>query len=1151
MAKLNLRVPYSQSVTKIMLKPKILFLGYAEGNSRISDFIGDYNKLTKIFVPRSKFVSPKYISQFTDSEKKLITRSNSIFKTLRSMIYDINSLTYKLDKILYAGRSKLNKKYAEAIQEIFNQINLSELKNEGYTQTPLQYFIDVTTFTTKLTLGSMKHMFIGVLYAMFKDKQYPDLPVNQIILTLKLSEDSFVNYLIYDGKKFDIQRVIKIVNNYISLNESALLDTFNESVNEKLTYSDKIIAKLNVKDEKQINIVKNSLKQYYYKHPDQLDDKLTIDSVKLAVKESVEEAQEIEIKTTDFNKLLKQASESVPSAFVVKPSDEYSETFNGEFQGGNAINFRGDLFQKNLTDQLKIFAKYYESKYNMKVANISMKTKKTKSVFETTYSELTLTVIDSKTKKKQQITLNIPDVSDPNYIKQDGNKRVLLYQIYQFPITQPFPFTSMLKTNYASIEFSSKIKNKHRGLYTYIAGQTISALTLFFITQLESCSSNPKCKGNCVEYSLKLAGCKYKTGTDDSILNKELYSIKFEDKIYYVPESGDQKSKQLIWAFKQEFKKQQFKSCAEFKDKVENIYGIRYIQKVQQINQYIIDPITEFVLKSEKKSTDPTQLYKECIDNALTGEVTSETNLHNKRIRASESLAILIFKKITPAIDSYHNKKSADIKIDSNIILNEMVSGEVQSQYLLVDDNNPLAEVGALDMITYSGINGLNAEFAKDEVRMVDNTFYGNIDPVHSPDTSKVGVIRHLAVNSDIVNSTGKFTVSQLANANNIYSLADNYSPAPGHNDGNRIQYAAAQMQSDIPVKDAELPYIASKNSHIFTQIASNDFIIKSECDGKVIKVADDHIIIKCNKSKQAKVINFTKINEHTNNSATTNTPVVNEGDTIKKDQPIITAEEYFKSGNLSLGKNLYTLLKPQGVYNYEDGIVVSEILVDKLSSHHGTKQVVVIKENETVNKIAKINDVVTKADILVSKISQLEEAKLYKLDLNREYVRDLLEFDDILSDDLQDSSDEVNNDKLDQAESNDEFDTKSSVQDSEDSEYSLDEFSKIIYPDIAGTIYDMQIFAKNKDVLNKYPEIKKIRDDQIENLKASISEYQKEKFDTKSLEHKLDKIINCFGLEYKHKPVDNVLVIFNIHGYLGLGAGDKLHNRHGKLIAA
>ena len=1150
MVKLNLRIPYSQSVTKIIVKPKVLFLGYAEGNSRISEYTGDYNKVVRIFVPRSKLVSPKYISQFTDDEKKLISRSDTIFKTLRPMIYDLNSLTYRLDKILYSGRSKINKKYAEAIQSIFQEIKLSDLKNEGYQLTPLQYFVDINSFSTKLSLGSMKHMFIGVLYAMFKDKQYPDLPVNQIILTLKLSDNSFVNYLIYDGKKFDIQRIIKLINSYISLKESNLLDTFNESITEKLAESDKVIAKLNVKDEKQINIIKNSLQQYYYKHPDQLDDRLTTDSVKLALKESIEEAQEIEIKTTDFNKLIKQASESVPSAFVAKPSDEYSETFNGEFQGGNAINFRGDLFQKNLTDQLKIFARYYESKYNMKVTNISMKTKKTKSVFETTYSELTLTVVDSKTKKKHQITLNIPDVSDPNYIKQDGNKRVLLYQIYQFPVTQPFPFTSMLKTNYASIEFSSKIKNKHRGLYTYIAGQTISALTLFFITQLESCSSNPKCKGNCVEYSLKLAGCKYKTGTDDSILNKELYSIKFEDKIYYVPESGDQKSKQLIWAFKQEFKKQQFKSCAEFKDKVENIYGIRYIQKVQQINQYIIDPITEFVLKSEKKSTDPTQLYKECIDNALTGEVTSETNLHNKRIRASESLAILIFKKMTPAIDSYHNKKNGEIKIDPNIILNEMVSGEVQSQYLLVDDHNPLAEVGALDMITYSGINGLNAEFAKDEVRMVDDTFYGNIDPVHSPDTSKVGVIRHLSVNSSITNSTGKFTTYPLEKSVNIYSLADNYAPAPGHNDGNRIQYAAAQMQSDIPVKDAELPYVASKNSHIFTQVVSSDFIIKSKCDGKVIKVADDHVVIKCNKSKQPQVIYFNQINEHTNNIATSNAPVVNEGDTIKKDQPIVAAEEYFKSGNLSLGKNLYTLLKPHGVYNYEDGIVICETLVKKMSSHHGVKQVVVIKENETVNKIANINDTLDKTDVLVSKIAQLEESKLYKLDLNKEYVRDLLEFDDILADDLQDSSDSVNNDTS-SSESNDEFETESSVHDSDDDEYSLDNFSKVIYPDIAGTVYDIQIFAKDKDTLDKYPEIKKIRQEQIDKLKATISEYQKEKFDTKNLEHKLDKIVNCFGLEYKHKKVENILIIFSIHGYLGLGAGDKLHNRHGKLIAA
>jgi len=1158
MVKLNLRVPYSQSVSKILVKPKILFVGYCEGTSSITELLSTYSKKLRIYIPRSSLVNPKYLTQFNNEDKKLIIRSEAVLKTLRPIVYDLNSLTYRLDKILYSGRSRINEKYFKAINAIFESLKLSDIKKEGYQLIPFQYLMDITKLSKKLSLGDLKYTLLGVLYAMFKDKKLPDIPFDEIILTLKISETGYVNYLVYDKKHFDIARILKIINSYVDLKQKLENNVdFEQIIQDKLVASNKIITtQLKVKDEDKINIIRNSLKQYYLKHPDQLDDRVTPNLIKMAVKESVEEAQEIEIKDIKFEKLLDEASKTIPPALVVQPTNEFSEVFNGEFQGGNALNFRSALFEKNLTDQLKIFAKYYETKYNMKVSNIMMKHKRSNSVFRTTFTELELTLVDQKTKKKHTVKLNIPDISDPNYIKQDGNKRVLLYQIYQYPIVQPFPFTSMLKTNYASIEFSSRIKNKHRGLYTYVAGQLVSTLTFQLIISMINCDKDPKCKGDCFEYTLKKLGAKYKISDDDKLLNSELYSIKFNNKIYYCPENGDQKTKQLFWAFKQEFKKHQFKDCAEYKDRIETDYGIRYLQKVQQIHEYIIDPITEFVLKSEKKSTNQDKIYDECISNALTGEVTSDTNLNNKRIRSSESLAIMIFKKITPAIDAYKHKHKPEIKVDQNIILNEMLTGEVQSQYFLVQDHNPLAEVGAVDMITYAGINGLNAEFAKDSVRMVDPTFYGNIDPTHTPDSSKVGVIRHLAVNSAISNSTGKFTIYDMSDEINTYSFADNYSPGPGHNDGNRIQYAAAQMQSDVPVKNAQLPYVASINSHLFSQVVSDDFIIKSPCNGKILKITDSEVIVKCNKQKAPVIVPYDKYKEHTNNTATTNEVLVTEGDTVIENQPIIGAEEFFKANNLALGMNLYTLLKPHGVYNYEDGIVVCESLLGKMASHHATQQVVVVKENEAITNMVNIGDTVEKNDVLIAKVAQLEEARFFRMDLEKEFVRDLMEFDDILSDDLQQSTDKVNEDNTIHSDASDDdplddSNVNTGITDSEDDEYSIDQFSKQIYPDIAGTVYDIKIFAKDENTLKKYPVLEKIRQQQIEDLKIKINEYKKEKFDTKPLERKLYDIENCFGLEYQRKKVENILIIFKIHGDINLGTGDKLHNRHGKLVAA
>lgn len=1147
MTQINLKIPYTQNVEIIKLKPKSLLFFISDN---MSPFEATYavSPKVKVYIPQDKLVFGKYVSEIPKEFKNLVTRSTNYARSLKPFIYDGNSLLYKLNNIMFKDRNKVNAKYIDSLYNILNIDRVKTLESFGYNYIALQYGIDVTKFSNPLTKGDFKNLILGALFVMNKSPKY-NIPFKRIILTIKLN-NSFYSYLVYDGKKIEYDRILKIINNFIKLAnmDTDTEDTFSET--EVRTLATRVV-KQSVKNYKlstdeEVEYAEYAVERYLEKHPELVADQNKIDKkslVKDAILE-ISEEQEFKISGDNVKKLINQLIESVPQPIKVKPQTAFEKVFNDEIKTGNTLNLRREMFEKNLIDQVKVFGKYYTEKYDMNINKIKINKAKTKSVFNTTYSEVIITLKDKKTGKKFDVKVNLPDLTDKNYIKYDGIKRVLVYQVYRYPIVQPMPFTSMIKTNYTSMEFKVKSINKNKGIKVYIAGKEISAISLLASINFD-CDKPDNCKKNCFEYSLKQLKAKYKTSDDKELLKKQKFSFMFDNKVYYVEENADVKTQQLFWAFKQEFKKHEIKNCNDFKETFIRMYGNKYFESIRQVNNYIIDPITEYVLISENKSTNTIDLYNECIDNAITGVITDPTSLNNKRVRSSESLAILMFKKITPAIHDYRTKNTNKIHVNSDAVINDLMAGDAQSQFQMVNDRNPLIEVSTSDMITHGGYGGISTEFAKTEIRMSDDTYYGNIDPVHTPDSQAVGVVRHLAINSDIENATGKFGIRSTKELINPFSLGNNFNPGTVHNDGNRIQYGVAQSQSDIPIINSELPYISSKYSSLFPRLVSDDFALKAKGKGTVIKVTDSEVIIKYNDNKTPVVINYDKYALHSSKDLITEQePTVKEGQKVQEGDILVASKEFFKNNNLAQGINLYTLIAPYGMWNFEDGMVISEQCAGKMSSHHGDVVVVNVKENEAITRMVELGSDVKTNTPLVIKTGMLTESDLHVV-LPNSKQKGLLEFDEEDFDDSADIGGTIDGDSED-------FDNSMKPDNSDEDENEFgDQFAKKVYPHINGQVYDIQIFAKDEKVLDRYPVAKKTREAQIEELKAKISEYEKEKFDSTRLKEKLNRVVNCFGKTYKTEPVDNLLIIYKVHGFKGLHLGDKLHNRNGKVIAA
>jgi DNA-directed RNA polymerase subunit beta len=137
------------------------------------------------------------------------------------------------------------------------------------------------------------------------------------------------------------------------------------------------------------------------------------------------------------------------------------------------------------------------------------------------------------------------------------------------------------------------------------------------------------------------------------------------------------------------------------------------------------------------------------------------------------------------------------------------VSGELtkfMSKGSLVDQveqTNPLLMSAALRKLTSLGERGLSSRAATSETRNLQNTAFGKIDPVETPESGKIGLVTHVTSDVDVKNLTieskyypvvnGKF----LRNEKNIVRLSplDEYDKYIAFYDVNAVKAAGDTVQ--------------------------------------------------------------------------------------------------------------------------------------------------------------------------------------------------------------------------------------------------------------------------------------------------------------------------------------------------------------------
>lgn len=501
-----------------------------------------------------------------------------------------------------------------------------------------------------------------------------------------------------------------------------------------------------------------------------------------------------------------------------------------------------------------------------------------------------LCIILSKDEAKVDLSINIPELIDDNYIFINGKRKIPHFQITDFPI-----ITKLNKKSDDSfiVKFKSNVQTiilyeKKTIIFTFLNKKLPFALLLLSYYGPEVLNSRFNLSQENVE------------GLEDTFYNRLIKQVYL---YYNMNKTKDEYTKMLGETFT--------KYNAKLKGE-EILYGLDLIPK--------IDVITARFLKTGS-------IIEDFID-AIQNGPFDFLNYENKRIRCFE---YLIFSYVAKAIFNLciitkNSKPKFNIN-SSEILQNCNVSEIIQFDFSI----NPIDSLTELSRISLLGPNGFERKSVPENIRDINDSMFGRICVVDTPDRDNCGIVGNILPTSKLDHNM-KFT-NEIQSKSPI-SIPVAMVPFLEHDDQTRLQMASSQMRQAILLRKPEKPLIQSGCESLYTQYTN--FLKMAKKDGIVLYHDDDEgfIIIKYDDDEIELIqTGYKKIYTDNMDMMETN---FKEGERFRQGD-ILVESLFTKDRNISIGKNLLTGIGIYYGYNYEDGIVISERLVDEriLSSIH------------------------------------------------------------------------------------------------------------------------------------------------------------------------------------------------------------------------
>lgn len=242
---------------------------------------------------------------------------------------------------------------------------------------------------------------------------------------------------------------------------------------------------------------------------------------------------------------------------------------------------------------------------------------------------------------------------------------------------------------------------------------------------------------------------------------------------------------------------------------------------------------------------------------------------------------------------------------------------------------NAVAQVDALSAVSFIGPRGLPDLGQRIDLRVLDASWQGTLCPVHTPENTKIGLVRHLARGA----TSGPVAEAEpLLDDYRDLSPAASLTPLVGHDDPTRIAIVTKMFGQALTMHGSQVPSVRTGMEAV---LAEDSGVARAPVSG-VVEAADGLLAVR--EASGRRLVPFGQSADSVASQARSWTVLVQPGDFVTRGQLLAHAPEVaLHEGvpHLALGVDALAAFVPWDGWNYEDGVVVSESLSERMASDH------------------------------------------------------------------------------------------------------------------------------------------------------------------------------------------------------------------------
>jgi len=702
------------------------------------------------------------------------------------------------------------------------------------------------------------------------------------------------------------------------------------------------------------------------------NERITIKSILYKISGDMDKAHEIakSIPGKDLAKTLKAVNKAYADQILIQDKQKttsISEIVNAS-DIGNILENKNPShifakrkidFETNLRKDLSNAFRMLEKRdIPIKFNSISIKDKLQRpgEINKTDQAIVTIN-IEKANGKNQDIIFLIPKI-DPEtgtFIVK-GRKKVLINQLIVNPISFPEEYVAKFASDYSIFRIKSIRSRKKPYLQIFMGSYKIAyALVLSYLFGFEKVMK---------EYKIKYEIVKEKPKAEHFIEVPSSYMV--------FTNVNTELQKEFVESFKVAKIKsydinEEFLTQNYFNELIIAMTGrTESTDIITKTSVNIVDPVVKQVLINQQLPSKLMDIMYYMSERAVEGHKEDPNDIGNQRIRNSEIIVnlaqTLLLKSYTEYQQQYlSGNDDAELTFQESKIVSQFDNIEISQD---MEFANPMEEMSGITKVSPAGKNvgGISSKRAVQlEARNAHPSYFGNIDPVDTAEGQNIGITQQLTVNALLTSARGMFGTKEMNDDEKSGILSTNLAVVPfiENNEGARMIMSANQVRQYLPLKNPTPPMVQTGYESILTNVLSDNFIKRAPCSGVIKSITEEFIDVTCSaRSNKVDISPKELASGSGKNTLSIFKPIVSQNQKVKKGQ-VIAEGSSISGGTISLGRNLATAYMPYKGFNFEDGLIINERLLEteSLSSLHGVTVDIKLDPKDNILYIGKIGE--------------------------------------------------------------------------------------------------------------------------------------------------------------------------------------------------